>query len=223
MLLGLAGLKCLAVPQDNLSPATRSGTARRCAISGTGICEHVRRTVGRSHRVRASDRRFSRALIPEPGLTTIQQLLSWIQATSISTAIRRADWAVMALEAVHLLGLALLGGAACILALAAVRRSGLRGLSVATLARGLRPLFGIGLLLMIASGTFIVLSMPFKYYLNTAFRVKMLLLVAAVPATAWLLGMAGRPASRLCSARSCTAFGAVVAGRGLQRTTDRFL
>src|SRR5580692_10576486 len=93
-------------------------------------------------------------------------LLSWIQHTSISTAIRRSDWAVMALEAVHLLGLALLGGAVCITALAAVRRAGLRGLSVASLAQGLRPLFGAGLLLMTVSGTLIALSMPFKYYLN---------------------------------------------------------
>lgn len=100
----------------------------------------------------------------------------------------------MALEAVHLLGLALLGGAACIMALAAVRRTGLRGISVSTLAQGLRPLFGAGLLLMAASGTLIALSMPFKYYLNTAFRLKMLLLVVAIVATAWLLRM-GRSAA----------------------------
>ncbi len=102
----------------------------------------------------------------------LQQLLSWIQHTSLSTAIRRSDWAVMSLEAVHLLGLALLGGAACVTALAAVRPTGLRGLPLATLARGLKPLFGIGLALMAVSGALIVLGMPFKYYLNTAFRGK---------------------------------------------------
>jgi hypothetical protein len=118
-------------------------------------------------------------------------LLSWIQGTAISTAIRRSNWAVMALEAVHLLGLALLGGAVCIVALAALRRAGLRGMSVATLAHGLRPLFCAGLLLMVVSGALIVLSMPFKYYLNTAFRLKMLLLVVAILTTAWLLRMAG--------------------------------
>ena len=130
-------------------------------------------------------------------MTSIEQLLSLIQHTSLSTAIRRSDWAVMALEAVHLLGLALLGGAACIVALAAVRRAGLRGMSVASLARGLQPLFGLGLLLMAISGALIVLAMPFKYYLNTAFRVKMLLLIAAIVMTAWLLG----------SGRSFTAVG----------------
>jgi hypothetical protein len=96
----------------------------------------------------------------------------------------------MALEAVHLLGLALLGGAACITALAALRRTGLRGMSLAALAQGLRPLFAIGLLLMVASGALMVLAMPFKYYLNIAFRLKMLLLVGAIAATAWRLRIA---------------------------------
>jgi hypothetical protein len=120
-------------------------------------------------------------------LSAIQQFLGAVQQTSLSTLIRRSDWAVMALEGVHLLGLALLGGAACITALAALRRSGLRGIPLATLAQGLRPLFGIGLLLMAVSGALIVVAMPFKYYLNTAFRAKMLLLVAAIFATAGLL------------------------------------
>jgi hypothetical protein len=120
-------------------------------------------------------------------LNTIQQLLSGIEDTSLSTLMRRSDWAVMALEAVHLLGLALLGGAACIMALAALRRTGLRGISIATLAQGLRPLFAVGLFLMVVSGTLIVVSMPYKYYLNTAFRVKMVLLVVAIVATLWLL------------------------------------
>jgi hypothetical protein len=120
-------------------------------------------------------------------LTASQRLLSWLQHTPLSTAIRRSDWAVMALEAVHLLGLALLGGAACLLGLAALRRTGLRGLPLGTLVLGLRPLIAAGLVLMIASGLTIASSMPFKYYLNDAFRLKMVLFVAALVATAVLM------------------------------------
>jgi uncharacterized membrane protein YqjE len=69
---------------------------------------------------------------------------------------------------------------------------GARGLSLPILAQGLRPLFVAGLLLMAASGVLIVLAMPFKYYLNTAFRVKMMLLVVAVAATWWLLRLSER-------------------------------
>ena len=126
-------------------------------------------------------------------MSTIQQLLGWVQGTPISTAIRRSDWAIMTLEAVHLLGLALLGGAVCIITLAALRRAGLRGMSVATLSQGLRPLLGLGLVLMTASGAMIAMAMPYKYYLNAAFRLKMALLVVAITATAQLLQMGSRP------------------------------
>ena len=136
-------------------------------------------------------------------------LLNWLQGTALSTAIRRSDWAVMALEAVHLLGLALLGGAGCITALAALRRAGLHGMSVATLAHGLRSLFGAGLMLMTVSGALIVLSMPFKYYLNSAFRMKMLLLVLAVVATAGLLRM-GRGAAPTARQRSLALLAALL-------------
>jgi hypothetical protein len=104
----------------------------------------------------------------------------------LSTLIRQSSWAVMALESVHLIGLALLGGAAVVAALAAVRHDGLRGMSVSALVTGLVPLSWTGLSLIVVSGTLITLSMPFKYYSNVAFRWKMLLLTAAL-LTSWAL------------------------------------
>jgi hypothetical protein len=89
----------------------------------------------------------------------------------------------MALEAVHLIGLTLLGGAAVIIALGALRRGGLHGLSVATLVAALQPLLWTGLSLMAVSGALIALAMPFKYYGNAAFRWKMILLLLALAAT----------------------------------------
>ena len=113
-------------------------------------------------------------------------LLGWIQHTGLGTVIRQSGWAVMALESVHLIGLALLGGAAVIAALAALRATGLGGMSVPTLVIGLAPLRRAGLYLMVISGTLITLSMPFKYYANGAFRWKMLLLTAVL-LTSWAL------------------------------------
>lgn len=120
-------------------------------------------------------------------LTVDRTLLLWIQQTPLSIAIRHSDWAVMGLESVHLLGLALLGGSATLIALAAIQRGGLHGLSVPMLTRGLMPLLTTGLVLMVISGTLIAQSMPYRYYLNGAFRTKMLLLVAAIATTGWLL------------------------------------
>jgi hypothetical protein len=105
------------------------------------------------------------------------EILSWVEQTSLSTAIRQSDWGVMALEAVHLLGLALLGGAAVIVAL---RRA---DIPLQTFVRDLRPVALTGLALMVLSGTLIALSMPFKYYNNTAFQWKMVLLACSVVAT----------------------------------------
>ena len=113
-------------------------------------------------------------------------LLGWIQHTGLSTVIRQSGWAVMGLESVHLIGLALLGGAAVIAALAALRAAGLGGMSVPTLVTGLAPLRRAGLFLMAISGALITLSMPFKYYANAAFRWKMLLL-SLVLLTSWAL------------------------------------
>lgn len=113
-------------------------------------------------------------------------LLSWIQHTHLSTLVRQSGWAVMALESVHLVGLALMGGAAVIAALAAIRAAGLRGIPTSTWVTGLAPLTRLGLLLMAVSGALIALSMPYKYYSNAAFRWKMLLLSLAL-LTSWLL------------------------------------
>jgi hypothetical protein len=117
--------------------------------------------------------------------------------TRMSTAIRESTWAVMAMEAVHLIGLTLLSGPAIIVGLGALRPGGLRGLSVSTLTAALLPVLRIGLLLMALSGSLIALSMPFKYYGNTAFRWKMLLLLVALATTASL-----GPLSRLESLNS---------------------
>ena len=128
-------------------------------------------------------------------------LLSAVMHTGLSTAIRESTWAVMAFEAVHLIGLTLLGGPAIIIGLASLRREGLHGLSVSTLTRALLPMLWIGLLLMAVSGALITFSMPFKYYNNMAFRWKMVLLVLALTTTAALLhaskpSAAAHPAGR---------------------------
>jgi hypothetical protein len=127
-------------------------------------------------------------------------LLSALMRTDLSRAIRESTWAVMTFEAVHLIGLTLLGGPAIIIGLAALRRNGLRGLTIPALTEALLPVLWIGLSLMAASGILITVSMPFKYYNNMAFRWKMVLLVVALATTAGLL-RASRPAIAAASPR----------------------
>lgn len=112
----------------------------------------------------------------------MNEIFQWMEHTGLSTAVRQSSWAVMALEAVHLLGLALLGGAALIAGLAAIRGT-LRTIPLETFVRELRPLMICGLVLMAASGALIVVSMPRKYYSNAAFQWKMVLLACALAST----------------------------------------
>jgi hypothetical protein len=126
-------------------------------------------------------------------MSSAGEMLRWLEQTHLSAVIRRSGWAVMALEAAHLLGLALLGGAAVIVGLAALYRGGLRGIGVARFVTELRWLALGGLLLLVASGSLIALSMPFKYYNNVAFQAKMMLLACALSVTLLLSGATRQP------------------------------
>jgi hypothetical protein len=112
-------------------------------------------------------------------MLTDTAVLTWIEQTALSGAVRQSDWAVMALEAVHLLGLALLGGSAVIVALSTMRHA---PPSLSTFVTELRPVALTGLILMALSGALIAWSMPFKYYNNSAFQWKMVLLLGALAA-----------------------------------------
>jgi len=122
-------------------------------------------------------------------MPTDTAVLTWIEQTAISSAVRQSDWAVMALEAVHLLGLSLLGGTAVILALCAVRHT---VPTLTTFVVELRPVARIGFILMSLSGALITWSMPFKYYNNSAFQWKMMLLLCALIAAYRLVSKPSR-------------------------------
>jgi hypothetical protein len=109
----------------------------------------------------------------------VLELFRWVEHTRLSSAIRASTWGFAIIEMVHLLALALLGGAILVL--------GLRALGVilarqplGRVARGVAPLLLVGLLTLIASGALLVVDGPLRYYANAAFRVKMLLLATAV-------------------------------------------
>ncbi len=106
-------------------------------------------------------------------------LFRWLDHTWISTSIRASTWGFAVIEMIHLLGLALLGGAILVLAL---RTLGvlLPRQPLARIAGALAPLLLGGLTVMVCSGALLVADGPLRYYANSAFRVKMLLLAVAV-------------------------------------------
>ena len=103
----------------------------------------------------------------------------WCEATAIGEAIRDSLWLFPVIEAVHLLALALIGGAVLIVDLRLLGL-GLRGQPVAQIARDAQPWLIGSLVTMLVTGTLLFLSESIKCYYSPPFWYKMsFLLVAA--------------------------------------------
>ena len=112
----------------------------------------------------------------------LEPFFRWCEATPVGRAVADSVWAFPILEAVHLLGLCLLGGALLIVDLRMLG-VGLTGQPVSRLARHARPWLVASVLLMTATGIPLFLSEAIKAYYNTSFRVKMATLPVALAFT----------------------------------------
>jgi len=92
---------------------------------------------------------------------------------------QNSSYAFEVAEMFHLLALAGLGGGVLIINLR-VLGVGLKSEPAARLVKGLMPYLTGCLVTMVASGLMLVAAEPMKCYYNTAFRVKMPLLLCAV-------------------------------------------
>lgn len=111
------------------------------------------------------------------------QLFEAIEATWLGSTIKQSVWLFPAIEAVHLLGLALLGGAVLMLDL---RLLGW-GLSTATpaqLERQSRPWARAGLAVLLMTGAMLFASETLKLYGNPSFWLKMAALLTVLVYTA---------------------------------------
>lgn len=109
-------------------------------------------------------------------------MLSWFVAlghSGLGQYMQASRWGFAVVEAVHLLGLAMLGGAVLIVDL---RLLGLilKGESARTVARGLSRVLLGSLVVMLVTGIALVSEEALKCYHSPAFRWKMALLAAAV-------------------------------------------
>lgn len=109
----------------------------------------------------------------------IEALFHWLGTTGVGLYMRESDWGFALVETAHLLGLTALGGAVVVGNLAAGGLI-LRQSNPAAVLRGVRG-FGKGALaVLVVSGVLLVSSKPIRYYLDNAFRTKMLLLALAI-------------------------------------------
>ena len=106
-------------------------------------------------------------------------LFEWFEYTTPGIIVRESVWMFPVIEAVHLLGLCLLGGAVITVDLRMLGL-GLRKQTINELATNLRPWLIGAVVLMLVTGTLLFLSEAVKCYYNTSFWVKIVTLPIAL-------------------------------------------
>jgi len=108
----------------------------------------------------------------------ISVICQWLEHTSVGTAIRESLWLFPVIETVHIFGIILLVGGTSILDL---RLMGLtfREEPVTKLARRFLPWAWAGFIIQVTTGLLMFASEATKMYINTAFQIKMLMILAA--------------------------------------------
>ena len=103
----------------------------------------------------------------------------WCEATLIGRTIRESLWMFPVTEAIHLVGLCVLGGALLIVDFRLLG-AGLKDSTIGRLDRQARPWMLSGAAVMITTGVLLFLSEAIKCYYSTAFWVKISTLPVAL-------------------------------------------
>jgi uncharacterized membrane protein SirB2 len=109
---------------------------------------------------------------------SVLSFFTWCENSSLGEAIRESRWLFPAIESVHLLGLAVIGGAVLVLNLRLLGL-GIERQPAAQLWRDTRPWLVGSLTVMLISGMLLFTSEAIKLYYHEAFWVKMISLLLA--------------------------------------------
>ncbi len=110
---------------------------------------------------------------------SLLSFFEWCEDTAVGHAIRDSLWLFPVIESVHLLALALIGGAILVVDLRLLGL-GLRSQPVAQLARDAQPWLIGGLVVMLSTGVLLFLSESIKCYYSPPFWYKMKFLLLAL-------------------------------------------
>jgi uncharacterized protein DUF6644 len=110
---------------------------------------------------------------------SLLEFFQWCEQSGVGDTIRRSSWLFPLIEAIHLLGLGMIGGAVLVVDLRLLGL-GLRRQSPAQLTRDAQPWLIGSLLLMGITGGLLFLSEAIKCYYHDAFWFKMASLFLAI-------------------------------------------
>jgi hypothetical protein len=108
----------------------------------------------------------------------IADFLAWLEATPFSQFIHESAYGFPAVECVHVVAITLVFGTIMIVDLRLLGWASI-GVRVTALTREILPLTWGAFALAVVTGSLLFVSQPVEYVANTAFRLKMLALVAA--------------------------------------------
>src|SRR5213594_338315 len=110
---------------------------------------------------------------------SLLDLFGWLQYSPLITAMRSSPWFFPVVATIHLMGLALIGGAVLVVDLRLLGL-GLRSQPVAGLAHDADQWLRRGLLVMVTTGILLFMCFATKYYYLTFFWVKMSALILVI-------------------------------------------
>jgi hypothetical protein len=115
----------------------------------------------------------------------LQDFCKWLAASSLSHTIQTTGWIIPALQTIHILGVAVLFSSAILVDLR-IWRLLQREESLPAVARRFLPTIWPVLLILLITGSLLIIGEPRRSLLNSTFYVKMTLLALAVALTGGL-------------------------------------
>jgi hypothetical protein len=115
----------------------------------------------------------------------LSEFSKWLAATSLSHIIQTTKWVIPALQTLHILSVAVVFSSAVLVDLRLWRLLN-RDLPLPEVARRFLPTIWPVLLVLLITGSLLIVGEPKRSLLNSTFYLKMALLAVAIVLTAWL-------------------------------------
>jgi hypothetical protein len=115
----------------------------------------------------------------------LSEFSKWLAATPLSHIIQTTKWVIPALQTVHILSVAVVFSSAILVDLRLWRLLD-RDLPLPDVARRFLPTIWPVLLVLLITGSLLIIGEPRRSLLNSTFYLKMALLAVAIVLTAWL-------------------------------------
>jgi hypothetical protein len=115
----------------------------------------------------------------------LSEFSKWLAATPLSHIIQTTKWVIPALQTIHILSVAVVFSSAVLVDLRLWRLLN-RDVPLPEVARRFLPAIWPVLLVLLITGSLLIIGEPKRSLLNSAFYLKMALLAVAIVLTAWL-------------------------------------